>query len=227
MNVFARNAWRKPIPAPVCAGMLFAGFMGMCVSLGGGLAAAAVAPVTGIALMCLTLRLSSPPPIRWRRCFGLRNFRKADLALLGWSVPLLLTGNGLLLFVSRSAIEYFELPFATEQSVAVWMRAVAGRPLAAAALTVTVTVLIPPFEELFFRRVLFGWFRSMAGGGTAALAASAVFAAAHFFPAGMPTLFWMGLVLQYLYGRSRNLWVPTAAHAVVNLTAAIALLAEA
>lgn len=81
-----------------------------------------------------------------------------------------------------------------------------------------VGVMTPAAEEFFFRRLLYGVLEPL-GVWRAALASSALFAAAHGFLFGLPGLFWMGLVFQVVYCRCRNLGAPILVHAVVNCAA--------
>jgi len=92
-------------------------------------------------------------------------------------------------------------------------------------LFLTVAAAVPVMEELFFRRYLNGLLRK-AGGVTALFTGAAVFAAAHNFLPGIPSLFFMGIVFQLIYSQSRNFAAPVLCHAFVNAFAFIAVLLQ-
>lgn len=104
------------------------------------------------------------------------------------------------------------------------------------ALLVLAVVLAPAYEELLFRRVLFGrlWVAQRPWLGL--LLSSAAFALVHEFPGASANewpamvLLWMaygamGAVFAAVYWRTRTLWAPIGAHAVNNLIASGLLLA--
>lgn len=77
-----------------------------------------------------------------------------------------------------------------------------------------------PFaEEVFFRGFLLAALVPFLGPARAAIVGSAVFAAAHLIPGSMIPIFVTGLLLSWLYLRSRSIWPPLVAHAAQNLIA--------
>jgi len=86
-----------------------------------------------------------------------------------------------------------------------------------AALLLTVGILTPAAEELFFRRLLYGLLLPAGGCAAALLTTAAVFAAAHGFLYGAPALFWMGIIFQLTYLKSGNLLYPVMMHSAVNI----------
>jgi membrane protease YdiL (CAAX protease family) len=100
-------------------------------------------------------------------------------------------------------------------------------------------LLAPAYEELLFRRVLFGRLWALGRPGLGMLLSGAGFALAHEMPGldprGWPAtaLLWliygtMGATLAWLYRRTGTLWAPIAAHAANNavaLSLAVALAA--
>ncbi|MCQ2377747.1 MAG: CPBP family intramembrane metalloprotease [Victivallaceae bacterium] len=85
-------------------------------------------------------------------------------------------------------------------------------------LMLTCVFFVPVAEELCFRRSIFSLFRGC-GDVAASVAASAVFSAAHCFVAGIPGLFVLGMILQWVFIRTKNLAAAVIVHAIFNLTA--------
>ena len=95
-------------------------------------------------------------------------------------------------------------------------------------VNVAVAVLIGPFaEEVFFRGFLLAALASSLGTLRAAALASALFAVAHIEVGVMVPFFVTGLLLSWLYLRTRSIWPPMLAHAGQNTLAIIGLLASA
>ena len=90
-------------------------------------------------------------------------------------------------------------------------------------LFLMVTIPVPIAEEILFRRVIYELFLP-AGGGAAFLFTALLFAAAHFFLAGLPGLFIIGAALQLLFIMTGNLSVPILAHALFNAGTMLAVL---
>lgn len=84
-------------------------------------------------------------------------------------------------------------------------------------------ILIAFAEELFFRGFLYRAIRDRWGVLPGLIASSLIFAVAHFIPLLILPLFMMGLLLAWLYERSRSLWVSIAVHAGNNIIAFAAI----
>ena len=83
-----------------------------------------------------------------------------------------------------------------------------------------VVVGLGPFaEEIFFRGFLLTALVRPFGVLRAALLSSAVFALAHLSLNAMVPIFFTGLLLAWLYLKSRSIWPPVMAHAAQNLLA--------
>lgn len=95
------------------------------------------------------------------------------------------------------------------------LSAVRGWP-AVALLFLTVAVLAPAFEELFFRHYLLAWMAPRWGRGLALLASSLLFGAIHLAPTGLPTLAMLGAVLGWAYLRTGDVRVPFLVHGAWN-----------
>lgn len=94
----------------------------------------------------------------------------------------------------------------------------------AALVTLVYAGLIAPIaEEVFFRGLLFGWLRRHLRFAIAAPLGAAAFAILHQRPDAIAAAFVIGLVLSWLYERSRSLVPAITLHQVVN-TAQLGLL---
>ncbi|MFT3763743.1 MAG: CPBP family intramembrane metalloprotease [Pseudoxanthomonas sp.] len=101
-------------------------------------------------------------------------------------------------------------------------------------VTLFVVLLAPLYEELLFRRVLFGRLWAAGRPWLGMALSGAAFACMHEFPgfgAGgwqATTLLWctyalMGVAFAWVYRRTGTLWAPIAAHALNNAAAMLAL----
>lgn len=94
-------------------------------------------------------------------------------------------------------------------------------------VNVAIAVLVGPFaEEVFFRGFLLAALVPALGTFRAAVLASVLFAAAHVDVGVMVPFFFTGLLLSWLYLRTRSIWPPMLAHAGQNALAIIGLLAS-
>ena len=85
----------------------------------------------------------------------------------------------------------------------------------AALFAVLAICAAPVFEEFIFRGLIFGGLRRSMGLAASALASAAIFAIVH-PPVAVIPVFGLGVVTALLYGRSRLLIGPMAAHATYN-----------
>ena len=81
---------------------------------------------------------------------------------------------------------------------------------------------VPFAEEVFFRGFLMAALVEPLGTVRAALLSSLVFAAGHLTLSSLVPLFVTGLLLSWLYVKTRSVWPPMAAHAAQNLLAVLA-----
>ena len=87
-------------------------------------------------------------------------------------------------------------------------------------------LLAPMAEELFFRGLIYRWFRSRFGCWPGVLISSAIFAAGHVDSIGVvASTFVLGMLLAAVYDRGRSLWLSIGVHAVNNSLAVILLYA--
>lgn len=89
----------------------------------------------------------------------------------------------------------------------------------------TIVILAPIAEELFFRGVVFNAWLREGGPKLAYLGSAALFAVIHVSLVAVVPIFLLGLALAWVYRRTGNLLAPIAMHAVVNgISVAVALL---
>ncbi len=84
---------------------------------------------------------------------------------------------------------------------------------------VVITLVGPLAEEVFFRGFLLATLVQSLGTFRGAALGSAIFALTHPIPAMMAPVFVSGLLLSWLYLKTRSLWPPFLAHAAQNLIA--------
>ena len=93
------------------------------------------------------------------------------------------------------------------------------------ALLIVALLAAPFFEEIFFRKVLYGVSRKFLPSVWAAFLASFCFSALHISLLQLPGLLLIGWIWQSLYLQSKNLWTSVILHFFNNLIAAGLLLA--
>jgi membrane protease YdiL (CAAX protease family) len=96
---------------------------------------------------------------------------------------------------------------------------VLGNGLYLVVNTVSLGIIGPLTEEMFFRGFLLAALLHPLGALRATLVASAIFSASHVNLGVMVPFFVTGMLLSWLYLRSRSIWPPFAAHAAQNLMA--------
>jgi membrane protease YdiL (CAAX protease family) len=172
---------------------------------------------------------------------GGRSARRIGGRLAPWPGGLaLLVGGavGLLLKLAVDAVALLEQaltgPMRGNNPITLYPRAFAT-PQEQVALLVSVAVVAPAGEELFFRGLLYGWLRHRLGVWPAALVGGTLFGLAHVdpvsgvallqtLPLALPLAI-VGVGLCLLYERRRSLWVTAAAHAAFNLSSMLVVLA--
>jgi membrane protease YdiL (CAAX protease family) len=139
-----------------------------------------------------------------------------------WSVLTLLAA-GAVTFLWRMILTVLNIPFEAEQVAFEVIRNSRGADLW--KLFFGLCVFAPLIEELLFRRIVYGfllrWGWGIAFAGTALL-----FSMCHFFLAGVPGLFVLGLGFQFMYLKYRNLGAAVMLHSLVNLSAFASALGE-
>jgi membrane protease YdiL (CAAX protease family) len=95
-------------------------------------------------------------------------------------------------------------------------------PLFVVLVVLTVCLVAPVCEELFFRGALYGWMRGRMPAFAAIPASAIVFAGAHVIVALMPTLFVFGLGTAWIRERTGSTLNSFAMHATQNTFAVVA-----
>ncbi|WP_157109004.1 CPBP family intramembrane glutamic endopeptidase [Corynebacterium aquilae] len=140
----------------------------------------------------------------------------ASMWHLLWQVPLgLMLASGTQLAVSA----LFFGGESAEREATSAANLVAVNPLLAVAGFFAITALTPFWEELFFRGLLLGTFRSRLPLLGAIVAQAAIFAAIHGFFVLFPYLFVSGIIFALLRLHHGNLWAPMIFHATMNTIA--------
>ena len=128
---------------------------------------------------------------------------------------------GMVSLLWRGILTVLGVPFEAEQAAFDVIRS--NRGAAVWQLFFALCVFVPLIEELLFRRIVYGfllrWGTRCAFFGTAL-----VFSVCHFFLAGVPGLFVLGLGFQFMYLRYRNLGAAVMLHALVNMSAFVSAL---
>ncbi len=142
----------------------------------------------------------------------------AMLAGFGWGIPAwfgaTLASAGVVWLLER--IGFDAEPQAAEQAIALvdpWL------------VILSVVILAPIAEEVFFRGVVFNAWLREGGRRWAFLGSAALFALIHLSVVALVPIFLLGLALAWIYQRTGNLLAPIAMHTTVNgISVALALL---
>lgn len=128
--------------------------------------------------------------------------------------PLLLFAIGAVTWHWKYTLEKLDIPFEHTQQLLEY--ADLSHPLTLILLIIMAVGIIPPVEEILFRRVIFGQLAKLSNFNIAGFITAGLFSAAHSFAAGIPGLFIMGLTLQWMYSKNRNLADCIILHALFN-----------
>ena len=80
----------------------------------------------------------------------------------------------------------------------------------------TASAIFPFLEELYFRGVLVRWFGDRLPGAVAIVIGAVVFAAYHENWDYAPSLFVLGLIVGWVYLKTKSLWPAVLAHGIYN-----------
>jgi hypothetical protein len=84
-------------------------------------------------------------------------------------------------------------------------------------------VIAPIVEEIAFRGLLYRWLRERTGGALAMAISALAFSVLHGIPMLIPGIFVLGLILAWVYDRTRSIWIPILMHGVYNAVVTTAL----
>jgi membrane protease YdiL (CAAX protease family) len=82
---------------------------------------------------------------------------------------------------------------------------------------ITVSVLVPIHEELFFRGVVFNYLKKHISIRNSVIFSSLLFAVFHLHPGLYPATFVLGLILSVIYHRLGNIWYAILLHMLINV----------
>ena len=137
---------------------------------------------------------------------GLRKFKLENLAL-GCG---LIFGTYILIFIHNLLLLAFGIAPQGELLTELFGQEDVG------ILIFTGVILAPLIEETFFRGFVFSGLQQKYSWKVAALISSFLFAVAHMQLVALIPTFLMGLVLAYLYQRSKSIWPGIILHLIVN-----------
>ena len=172
--------------------------------------------VMSIATVSLMLWWVGRSSISWAS-LGFRPISWRLLHIL-WQAPLVLLG-ALLTQVLFAAIFNLSPPESSVNTTALEVSTPGAVILLASAI-----ILVPIWEEVVFRGVVFNALRQRYRLPLSLILASAIFAIAHIAFPIFPYLFMLGLGLCLVYAFHRNTWASIIVHAFVNLVASAAVL---
>ena len=145
--------------------------------------------------------------------------RRVALADIKWCalviIPLLLT-VGIVTVGWTSLLELFHIPFMVKQPWLTVIKEYHGVQLV--QLFFGLCVLPPVVEELLFRRLIYGELLRF-GAVTAFVVTAVLFSVCHFFVAGIPGLFVLGVAFQLMFLKQKNLAAAMVLHGLVNSAA--------
>lgn len=154
----------------------------------------------------------------WKE-IGYRAFQWRWILMAVIAALLCLMVSGL---VSRIIDPYYKTSLVEEYSRLLGPSA--QTPVRTVLLFAIVGVFVPAAEETFFRGMFYGWLRARWGPAVGAVVSALVFAAAHGSPRIGPQIFVIGIVLAWLYERSRSLFASIIAHGTVNTISLVMIL---
>lgn len=130
-------------------------------------------------------------------------------------IPLLLT-VGIITLGWTSLLKLFQIPFMETQPWLAVIKEYHGVQLV--QLFFGLCVLPPVVEELLFRRLIYGELLRF-GAVTAFVVTAVLFSVCHFFVAGIPGLFVLGVAFQLMFLKQKNLAAAMVLHGLVNAVA--------
>lgn len=139
------------------------------------------------------------------------------LVYLGILMPLYLSA-----VVSFLLCAVFHIPFEPQQLIRVFQRL--DTPAQMAGFVMLAVVVAPISEEMFFRGLLHGWFKSFMPTRLSIAITSLLFGAVHWHAPAFLPLTILGLALALVYEATASLWPSIALHAIFNLATLITMI---
>lgn len=135
---------------------------------------------------------------------------------LGMLMPLYLSA-----VVSFLICTTLHIPFEPQQLIQLFRRL--ETPWQLAGFATLAIVIAPVSEEMFFRGLLHGWFKSFMPTSASIAVTSLLFGAVHWHAPAFLPLTMLGLSLAVLYEATGSLWPSIALHAIFNSVTLIAM----
>jgi membrane protease YdiL (CAAX protease family) len=172
----------------------------------------AIVYATLLASFAVSFRPLQNPPLDLRFTSA-KDLRLACLALLG------VVCSALLVYLFLSPLTG-GIAAAARQTLSLVTDAVRlkGQPPSAWVVAIVRGCLIVPlFEEIFFRSLLFGWLRTRLSTRSAIGVSAALFAAMHGYPIVMPYVFLFGLFTGWIRARMGSIFDTVVMHVLNNV----------
>jgi membrane protease YdiL (CAAX protease family) len=138
------------------------------------------------------------------------------LVYLGILMPLYATA-----VVSFFLCDALHIPFEPQQLIRIFQRL--DTPTQMLGFALLAVVIAPVSEEIFFRGLLHGWFKSLMPTRLSIAITALLFGAVHWHAPAFLPLTLLGVFLALLYESTRSLWPAIALHAIFNLATLIAM----
>ena len=205
-------------------------FVGLAVGLRGGLAGgyAVTLQIVALCLACVVIALRVRAVLgQPLETLGLRPTSWQNVAIVvALSIPARFFIGGLALLWQALLVHGFHVELEQQEAVEIIAEELReGRHLSVGLLVLGGTALAPLWEEFFFRGFLFAWLERRLGLWGGALLSGFLFALVHRSLDVFVPLWFLGVVLAWLYARSRSLLVPIVFHFLFNATTMAVLLA--
>jgi membrane protease YdiL (CAAX protease family) len=218
MTDVEKPLWRKIVDYPLVAMVIATALYILVISLAGGLALAAIPPISGVSNEMKVYALSVPALVAlyWLVIARLGDPRRNDFEDPNWARHLLL---GL---VGGTVI--FSVAVAIAGALGIYKIVGFGTFDGLLAAIIVPTIGAAVTEEMLFRGILFRWLEQFGGSWLALVVTSALFGASHLMN---PHSSWIaaggialeaGVMLGAAYMLTRSLWLPMGIHAAWNFT---------
>jgi membrane protease YdiL (CAAX protease family) len=155
--------------------------------------------------------------------------RQIKIGVLAGFGMLVINATGIILSQALAAtifgVQKAQLLFTSEQGRVMGLFQVEKPLPVLLILVISIGILAPLAEELFFRAYLYNVFKQRIG-AHALWVSSLLFTVVHWYLIHALSVFMLGLVLAWVYERSKSLWPAVIAHGTMNILVAIATLSH-
>lgn len=170
-----------------------------------------------VAMMCVVVIIAMAVLFRTRynmsmeRATGLVPFWRGKISLLAVAAGMMTATASAALYLTVRGGTSRLTPLGANGTEAVYL----------IPTSLSITLVLPLLEELFFRGLLYPWLRQYCNAPTSLLTSSSLFALAHGWTMNAIVSFPLGLLCGYAYEKTRALSLPYLLHAAHNGSAAI------